>query len=188
MTSGRPRNAKAWWRTALIMYSLCLVVQTDLVDCCRDLYIRRIAGHMANFSPMRCVSGYLAHTANDCNTRCGNEKVNMMRKGGWWEGVSVCYSKIGHFILSEMLYDREMTAWETCRTTALAHATLMDAMPPDAYWGMYTKRSQASRCRGDNPPPSLPNMKAVEVVKGWEVRDTALSRISIPTIVACFSV
>jgi hypothetical protein len=34
----------------------------------------------------------------------------------------------------------------------------------------------------------LPNMKAVEVVKGWEVRDTALSRISIPTIVACFSV
>ena len=32
-----PENAKAWRRTALIMYSLCLVVQTDLVDCCKDL-------------------------------------------------------------------------------------------------------------------------------------------------------
>ena len=31
-------------------------------------------------------------------------------------------------------------------------------------------------------------MKAVEEVKGWEVRDTAVSRISMPTMVACFSV
>ena len=55
---------------------------------------------------------------------------------------------------------------ETCNTTALAHATLMEAIPPDAYCGMYTNKSHASRCRNDNPPPSLPNMKAVEVVKG----------------------
>ena len=45
-------------------------------------------------------------------------------------------------------------------TMALAHATLIEAIPPVPsalfeYWGIKTNPSHISRCFMDNPPPEL---------------------------------